>query len=223
MNFSWCCVQESTDMVINMIRAHWCNLWVMRKTSGTGLINWFILYPITCMPLIHTGNILILCYDDTVKAVLSWEDHLSWQTKHFWQKNLHFNITEPVTRDHLSWQTTFLWPMGWSFKTVSTIYWFHVYSHPMCSRKIPCFRCCAKCINRCIGLQCCGILASAVSDYVLCKATGLLKLVMLMSPKDIICNEDHKPPIWHQDGFWMCTYVLLHFLLKLCHVRVLIF
>ena len=43
---------------------------------------------------------------------LFWEttamrDHLSWQTTHFWQKDLHFHITEPVTRDHLSWQTTF--------------------------------------------------------------------------------------------------------------------
>ncbi len=44
---------------------------------------------------------------------LSWEttamrDHLYWQTTHFfWQKDLHFNIPEPVTGDHLSWQTTF--------------------------------------------------------------------------------------------------------------------
>ncbi len=57
---------------------------------------------------------------------LSWEttamrDPLSWQTMHFRQNDLHFNITEPVTRDHLSWQTTFLWPMGWSFKTGSTV------------------------------------------------------------------------------------------------------
>ncbi len=59
---------------------------------------------------------------------LSWQttamrDHLSWQTTHFWQKDLHFNITEPATRDHLSWQTTFLWLMGWPFKTGSTVYY----------------------------------------------------------------------------------------------------
>ncbi len=43
---------------------------------------------------------------------LSWEttatrDHLSWQTTHFWQKDLHSNTTEPVIRHYLSWQTTF--------------------------------------------------------------------------------------------------------------------
>ncbi len=48
-------------------------------------------------------------------------DHLSWQTTHFWQKDLNFNTTEYVTRDHLSWQTKFLWSMGWSFKTGSTV------------------------------------------------------------------------------------------------------
>ncbi len=42
-------------------------------------------------------------------------NHLSWQTTHF-RQDLHFNITEPVTRDHLSWQTTFLWPMGVVFQ-----------------------------------------------------------------------------------------------------------
>ncbi len=45
---------------------------------------------------------------------LSWEttsirDHLSWKIKYFWQKVLHFNVFEPVTKDHLYWQTTFLW------------------------------------------------------------------------------------------------------------------
>ncbi len=57
---------------------------------------------------------------------LSWKtaamgDHLSGQTTHFRQKDLHFNTTEPVTRDHLSWQTTFLWPMEWCFKTGCTV------------------------------------------------------------------------------------------------------
>ena len=57
---------------------------------------------------------------------LSWvttamRDHLSWKTTHFWQKDQHFNTSEPVTRDHLSWETTFLWPMGWFVKTGSTI------------------------------------------------------------------------------------------------------
>ena len=33
-----------------------------------------------------------------------WEKNLSWETTLFWQ-DLHFNITEPVTRGHLSWQT----------------------------------------------------------------------------------------------------------------------
>ncbi len=31
------------------------------------------------------------------------KDHLSWKTTHFRQKNLHFNVTEPVTRNFLSW------------------------------------------------------------------------------------------------------------------------
>ncbi len=58
---------------------------------------------------------------------LPWEttamrDHLSWQTTNLCQKDLHFNITEPVTRDHLSSQTTFFWPMGRSFKTGYTVY-----------------------------------------------------------------------------------------------------
>ncbi len=44
----------------------------------------------------------------------------SWQTTHFWQKDLHFNIL-PVTRGHLSWKTTFLWPVGWAFRTDSTV------------------------------------------------------------------------------------------------------
>ncbi len=59
---------------------------------------------------------------------LSWEttamrDGLSWQTTYFWQKGLHFNITEPVTTDHLPWQTTFLWQTGWSFKTGFSVLW----------------------------------------------------------------------------------------------------
>ncbi len=69
-----------------------------------------------------------LCAYSTLQWNLSWEttamrDHLSWQTMHFRQKDLHFNIpvTEPVARDHLSWQTRFLWPMGWSFKSGSTV------------------------------------------------------------------------------------------------------
>ncbi len=63
-------------------------------------------------------------YSETcLERPLPWEttDHLSWKTTIFWQKDLHFNITEPVSRDHLFWQTTFLWPMGWSFKTGSTV------------------------------------------------------------------------------------------------------
>ncbi len=64
--------------------------------------------------------------DKVLQWNLSWEttamrDHLSWKTTQIWQKDLHLNITEPVTKAHLSWQTTFLWPMGWSFKTGSTV------------------------------------------------------------------------------------------------------
>ncbi len=67
-----------------------------------------------------------LNYGMVLQWNLSWEttfmrDHLSWKTTHFWQKDQHFNTTEPVTRDHLSWETTFLWPKGWSFKTGSTV------------------------------------------------------------------------------------------------------
>ncbi len=48
---------------------------------------------------------------------LSWEttamrDHLSWKTTHFWQKDQHFNTTEPVTGDHRSWETTFCGQLG---------------------------------------------------------------------------------------------------------------
>ena len=79
-----------------------------------------------CEELSATGNISCHKITTWIQWNLSWEttairDHLSWQTTYFWQKGLHFNITEPVTRDHLSWQTTFLWPMGWSFKTGSTV------------------------------------------------------------------------------------------------------
>ncbi len=49
-------------------------------------------------------------------------DYLSWQNTHFWQKDIHFNTTEPVTRDHLSWEAIFLWQMGWSFKKGSAVY-----------------------------------------------------------------------------------------------------
>ncbi len=54
---------------------------------------------------------------------LSWEattmrDHLSWQITHFWQKDLNFNITEPVTGDHLSWQTKFCGQWGGLSKLV---------------------------------------------------------------------------------------------------------
>ncbi len=71
-------------------------------------------------------NIYMMYSYMTVRWNLSWEttatrDHLSWQTTHFWQKDLHFSIMKPVTRDHLSWQTTFLWPKGWSFKTGFTV------------------------------------------------------------------------------------------------------
>ena len=67
---------------------------------------------------------------------LSWEstamtDYLSQQKMHFWQKDLHFNITEPVIRDHLSWQTIFLWPMVWSFKTGSTVQWGTCLERPL--------------------------------------------------------------------------------------------
>ena len=55
------------------------------------------------------------------RGTTAMRDHLSWQATHIWQ-DLHFNITEPVTRDHLSCHTTFLWPMWWSFKTGSTVY-----------------------------------------------------------------------------------------------------
>ncbi len=44
--------------------------------------------------------------DCVVQWNLSWEttamrDYLSWQTTHFWQKNLHFNIIEPVLTGHI--------------------------------------------------------------------------------------------------------------------------
>ncbi len=59
---------------------------------------------------------------------LSWEtndmrDHLSWQITHFLQKDLHFNITEPVTRDHLSWQATFWGQWGGSTRQVLLYNW----------------------------------------------------------------------------------------------------
>ncbi len=57
----------------------------------------------------------------TVKSVLRDDCHERPQITHFSQKDLHFNITEPVTKDHLSWQTTFLWPVEWPFKTGSTV------------------------------------------------------------------------------------------------------
>ncbi len=62
----------------------------------------------------------------SIQCNLFWEttamrDHLSWQTTHFWQKDLHFSISEPVTRDHRSWWTTFLWQKGWSSKGGSTV------------------------------------------------------------------------------------------------------
>ncbi len=56
---------------------------------------------------------LLLWY--TVKAVLRDHCHETTfllKTTHFEQKDLPFNITEPVTRDHLSSETTFLCPMG---------------------------------------------------------------------------------------------------------------
>ncbi len=37
---------------------------------------------------------------------------LPWQTWYSWQKFLHFNLIECVTKDHLSWETIFLCPMG---------------------------------------------------------------------------------------------------------------
>ncbi len=68
------------------------------------------------------GDYCIFIYSETcLERPLPLRDHLSWKTTHFWQKNKHFNTTEPVTRDHLSWETTFLWPRGWSFKTTSTV------------------------------------------------------------------------------------------------------
>ncbi len=33
-----------------------------------------------------------------------------------WQKILHFNTIEPVTKVHLSWETTFVWPIGVVFR-----------------------------------------------------------------------------------------------------------
>ncbi len=65
-------------------------------------------------------------------------DHLSWQTMHFWLKDLHFNtsMTEPVPRNHLAWQTNgvthwgLLWPMGWSFKQVLLYMYFYMNISP---------------------------------------------------------------------------------------------
>ncbi len=60
----------------------------------------------------------------TVK--LSWKvtamrSHLSQKTWYSWEKVLHFNATEPVTKDHVSREATFVCPLGWSFKTGSTV------------------------------------------------------------------------------------------------------
>ncbi len=85
---------------------------------------------------------------DMLQWNLSWEttalrDHLSWQTRHFWQKDLHFNITEPVTRDHLSWQTTFLWPMGWSFN------WRQVLLYSSIGNRVLLLNLCRNCPHVC--------------------------------------------------------------------------
>ena len=37
-------------------------------------------------------------------------DCMSWRTAYSWQKVLHFNANELVTKDHLSWGTIYFWP-----------------------------------------------------------------------------------------------------------------
>ncbi len=65
----------------------------------------------TCILSMHRQPSIHCVCTLLVQWNLSWEttamrDHLSWKTTHFWQKALHFNITEPVTKtkyhlDHL--------------------------------------------------------------------------------------------------------------------------
>ena len=62
---------------------------------------------------------------------LSWEttamrDHLSWKTRHSWQKNLHLNITEPVTRATCLERPHFYGQLGGLSRQV-LLYWQFVF------------------------------------------------------------------------------------------------
>ncbi len=66
-------------------------------------------------------------YSLIIQWNLSWgttalRDHLSWKTTIFWQIDIQFNITEPVSRNHLSWDTICLKWKEWSFMIVFTVY-----------------------------------------------------------------------------------------------------
>ncbi len=95
------------------------NKWLEVFTVSTGVIHVIVIVD----NIVIAGTCITIrlqVQSNLFRETTAIRDHLSWKTTCFWHTDLHFSITEPVTRAYLSWKTTFLWPMRWSFKTGST-------------------------------------------------------------------------------------------------------
>ncbi len=101
--------------VFNVI---WILISLMRLTSPAFCESPQIIF--SCAVAVHTS------YSETCRETTAMRDHLSWQTTHLWQKDLHFKITETVTRDHLSWQIWLHFCGQWGGLSRQVLLYYHM-------------------------------------------------------------------------------------------------